>query len=177
MLRRLGVQLVPGDLNDTRSLEAACQGVATVVSTATAVARRLPTDSLRNVDRTGQRALVQAARRTGVNRFVFASVSPNLPRTTAIVDYKREIETVINDLYEFKVRRRRGRPGEAGLGMAPGRKASRFCRAMARPRRYVLHSRVCSRSPGGATGAPRPSIHASSSASDVVRRTVSRASE
>jgi len=95
MLRRIGVELVPGDLNDTRSLDAACQGMATVVSTATAVARRLPGDSLRDVDRIGQRALVEAARRAGVRRFVYASVSPNLPRTTPLVRYKREIESAI----------------------------------------------------------------------------------
>src|SRR5438477_7526752 len=95
MLRQIGVELFPGDLNDTGSLEAACRGAATVVSTATAVSRRLPNDSLLNVDRIGQRALVDASRRAGVRRFIFASVSPNLPRTTPLVRYKREIETAI----------------------------------------------------------------------------------
>ena len=95
MLRRIGVELVHGDLNDTRSLEAACRGVTTVVSTATGAARRLPGDSLRHVDRVGQRALVDAARRGGVRRFVYTSVSPNLPRTTPLVRYKREVEAAV----------------------------------------------------------------------------------
>jgi len=47
------------------------------------------------VDQLGQRALVDAARRSGVRRFIFTSVSPNLPRTTPYVRYKREIETTV----------------------------------------------------------------------------------
>src|ERR1051326_4889735 len=77
MLQRIGVELVPGDLTDTPSLEAACRGVHTVASRPPAAPRRLPGDTLRRVDRDGQRALVEAAKREGVRRFVFASVSPN----------------------------------------------------------------------------------------------------
>jgi len=95
MLRGIGVELVYGDLNDPPSLETACRGVATVVSTATGAARRLPGDNLRNVDWIGHRTLVDAAHRAGVRRFVFTSVSPNLPRTTPLVRYKRETETTV----------------------------------------------------------------------------------
>ena len=95
MLRRIGVELHPGDLTDPPSLEAACRGVTTVISTATGAARRLRGDTLRRVDLDGQRALVEAARREGVRRFVFTSVSPNLPRTTPLVRYKRETEAAI----------------------------------------------------------------------------------
>lgn len=94
-LRRLGVELVVADLNDRRSMEAALRGVTTVLSTATGAARRLPGDTLRSVDRDGQRALVDAARRGGVRRYVFTSVSPNLPRTTPLVRYKRETEAAV----------------------------------------------------------------------------------
>lgn len=95
MLRSLGVEIVPGDLSDVRSLEVACRGVTTVISTASGLSRRLPGDSIRSVDRDGQRALVDAARRGGVRRFVFVSVSPNFARTTPLVRYKREIETAV----------------------------------------------------------------------------------
>ena len=94
-LRRHGVEIIQGDLRDTPSLERACRGASTVVSTATAIRPRLPGDSIRTVDRQGQRALVDAARRNGVRRFIFTSVSPNLPRTTPYVRYKREIETTV----------------------------------------------------------------------------------
>src|SRR5258705_2109400 len=92
LLRRLGVELLPGDLRDVHSLEVALRGVTTVVSTATGAARRLPGDTLSTVDRDGQRALVDASRRGGVRRFVFVSVSPSLPRTTPPLRIKREIE-------------------------------------------------------------------------------------
>ena len=95
MLRRLGVDLAAGDLRDVRSLEAALRGVTTVISTASGAARRLPGDSLGRVDRDGQRALVDAARRGGARRFVFASLSPHLPRTTPLVRYKRQTEAAV----------------------------------------------------------------------------------
>ena len=94
-LRRHGVEIVQGDLRDVPSLGRACRGASTVVSTATAIRPRLPGDSIRTVDRLGQRALVDAARRSGVRRFIFTSVSPNLPPTTPFVRYKREIETAV----------------------------------------------------------------------------------
>ena len=95
LLRRHGVEVIQGDLRDVPSLERACRGASTVVSTATALHPRLPGDSIRSVDRQGQRALVDAARRSGIRRFIFTSVSPNLPRTTPYVRYKREIETAV----------------------------------------------------------------------------------
>ena len=95
MLRRLGVDLVAGDLRDVRSLEAALRGVSTVISTASGAASRLPGDSLSHVDRDGQRALVDAARRGGARRFLFTSVSPHLRRTTPLVRYKRETEAAV----------------------------------------------------------------------------------
>jgi len=95
ILHDYGVETVPGDLRYLHSLEAACRDVATVISTATGVSRRLPGDSLESVDRDGQRALVDAARRGGVTRFIFVSASPNLPRTTPLVRYKREAEASV----------------------------------------------------------------------------------
>ena len=95
LLRRHGVEIIQGDLRDVPSLERACRGASTVVSTATAIRPRLPGDSIRTVDQRGQRALVDTARRNGVRRFIFTSVSPNLPRSTPYVRYKREIETTV----------------------------------------------------------------------------------
>jgi NADH dehydrogenase len=94
-LQRIGVETVQGDLRDVRSLERACRGVSTVISTANAVRPRLPGDSIQSVDRDGQRALVDAARRGGVRRFIYISVSPNLPRSTPLVRYKREVEMAV----------------------------------------------------------------------------------
>lgn len=66
---------VGGDLTDAASLVSACQGVSTVVFTATAIGRRLAGErvSIREVDEVGGLALVAAAERAGVERFVFMS--------------------------------------------------------------------------------------------------------
>ncbi len=97
ILRGFGVETVRGDLLDPGSLEAACRGVTTVISAATGAGRRLPDDNVKSVDRDGQRTLLDVARREGVRRFIFVSVSPNLPRTIPLVRYKRETEVAVRE--------------------------------------------------------------------------------
>lgn len=72
-LRKQGVEIATGDLTDPASLDAACRGVATVYSTATAIQSRQEGNTLERVDREGQANLVDAARKAGVGRFVFIS--------------------------------------------------------------------------------------------------------
>jgi NADH dehydrogenase len=72
-LRKAGVELATGDLTDRSSLDAACRGVHTVYSTATAIQSREVSNTLDRVDREGQASLVDAARDAGVQRFVFIS--------------------------------------------------------------------------------------------------------
>ncbi|HEY6066900.1 MAG TPA: SDR family oxidoreductase [Thermoanaerobaculia bacterium] len=72
-LRKAGVELVTGDLTDRASLDAACRGVHTVYSTATAIQSQQEGNTLDRVDREGQANLVDAARAAGVRRFVFLS--------------------------------------------------------------------------------------------------------
>jgi uncharacterized protein YbjT (DUF2867 family) len=93
-LAGLGAETVRGDLKDPRSLEGACQGTKTVVSTATATTRQGPGDTLRTVDRDGNLALLQAAQKSGVRRFVYVSLSPNTPPID-LVRYKQEVETAV----------------------------------------------------------------------------------
>jgi len=61
-----------GDLKDRASLDAACQDVATVVTTATAIIRQ-PPDTIESVDDLGYRNLIEAAKAAGVRHFVFTS--------------------------------------------------------------------------------------------------------
>ena len=70
-----GADIVRGDLTDPDSLLPACNGVSTVVLTATAIARRLAGErlSIRDVDELGGLALVDAAESAGVTRFVYMS--------------------------------------------------------------------------------------------------------
>jgi len=75
LLRRLGVELLPGDLRDVHSLEVALRGVTTVVSRPPA--RRAGSRGQSEHRGPGRaEALVDASRRGGVRRFVYVSVSP-----------------------------------------------------------------------------------------------------
>lgn len=85
-LHAAGVTTVTGDLRDDASLAPACEDVDVVVSTATALTSEDPENDLDNVDRAGQRALIDAAEAAGVGRFVFVSVlgiEPDSPFTDA----------------------------------------------------------------------------------------------
>jgi uncharacterized protein YbjT (DUF2867 family) len=90
-LRGMGVELSEGDLKDTSSLEKACEGVENIVSTATSIVSQQPGDSLLKTDRDGHLALIDAAEKSGVRRFVFISFPPSdleFPLQTA----KRAVE-------------------------------------------------------------------------------------
>src|SRR3954465_1389065 len=52
-LQQSGVELIIADLKDPGSLEAACQGVSTVITTATTVLSTQPGDSTESVDLEG----------------------------------------------------------------------------------------------------------------------------
>src|SRR6476661_4435727 len=71
-LRRMGAEIVAGDLRDPSSLAIACAGADTVITTAN-TARRGGDDTLDSVDRAGTRALVDAARGAGVGHFIYLS--------------------------------------------------------------------------------------------------------
>src|SRR5512141_1688394 len=60
------VEIVQGDLKDTKSLRAACDGVDTVISTATVIQSQQADDSFAAVDDAGHRALIESARASGV---------------------------------------------------------------------------------------------------------------
>jgi uncharacterized protein YbjT (DUF2867 family) len=93
-LKAMGVQTVLGDLRDPPSLEAACQGIATVITTATTTLSMQPGDSIPVTDQQGQLDLIAAARKAGVRRFVMVSIPQNIeasPLTTA----KRTVEKAV----------------------------------------------------------------------------------
>src|SRR4051812_36161733 len=79
-LRRLGAEIVTGDLRDPASLAIACAGADTVITTANA-ARRGGEDTVDTVDRAGTRALVDAAREAGAGHFVYMSVYGAAPES------------------------------------------------------------------------------------------------
>jgi uncharacterized protein YbjT (DUF2867 family) len=75
-LRALGLELVVADLKDVSSIDAACRGVSSIVSTASATISRSEGDSILSVDEKGQLDLITAAEKSGVGRFVYVSFPP-----------------------------------------------------------------------------------------------------
>jgi uncharacterized protein YbjT (DUF2867 family) len=90
-LKSEGVQIVDGDLTRPDSLAAACDGVDAVVCTATTMPAGAD-DGLRRVDRDGVLALIDAAERADVKKFVYTSYSGNLRRQSALETAKRDCE-------------------------------------------------------------------------------------
>ena len=91
-LRNAGVEIVYGDLKDQNSLQSACQGVTSVLSTATTARSRQPGDSIEATDHAGQLRLVDAARAAGVQHFVYISYSGNLDTDAPLTTAKRAVE-------------------------------------------------------------------------------------
>ena len=96
-LQALGVETVVGDVRDRPSLDAACRGVRTVVSTVTTTRSRQPGDSIEATDEAGQLNLVDAARAAGVGHFVYISYSGNLDDSGPLTHAKRAVEQRIRE--------------------------------------------------------------------------------
>jgi uncharacterized protein YbjT (DUF2867 family) len=76
-----GAQVVLGDLKERGSLDAACEGVDTVITTANSAVRG-GEDNPQSVDLEGNRHLIDEALAAGVKQFIFVSVltaDPNSP--------------------------------------------------------------------------------------------------
>src|SRR3712207_2655511 len=94
-LIEVGAQPVHGDLRDRASLDAAVDGVETVITTANS-AMRGGTDSPQSVDLEGNRNLIESARDAGVGHFMFISLvgaDPNNP--SPFVQAKAQSESAL----------------------------------------------------------------------------------
>ena len=94
-LREIGVEVSTGDLRSRADVEAACRGVSTVISTATAMGSKDKSLTLRDIDRDAQLRLVEVAKASGVEHFIYVSLSPNLKPSAPLVRYKREVERAV----------------------------------------------------------------------------------
>ncbi len=79
-LAEAGAEAVFGDLKQRGSLDTACRGIETVITTATSAARG-GEDTMQTVDLEGNRNLIAAAKAAGVNQFIFVSALPADPRS------------------------------------------------------------------------------------------------
>lgn len=73
-LEAMGVGIARGNMLDPEALERAMIGADAVITTAAGYTRRRRGDSLAKVDNLGNRNLVDAAKKTGIRRFVFTSI-------------------------------------------------------------------------------------------------------
>src|SRR5678809_1050961 len=95
--RSLGVECVAGDVRDRASLDQACAGIQTIVTTVTTTRSRQPGDSIEATDEAGQLNLVDAARAAGVKRFVYVSYSRQLVDDGPLTHAKRAVEQRLID--------------------------------------------------------------------------------
>ena len=95
-LQKSGAEIVRGDLRDPASLESACKGVQAVISTVSMILTAQPGDSFEATDGDGTKALVDAAKKAGVEKFVFISfdtdITPDAPLTSAKRDVERHLK-------------------------------------------------------------------------------------
>jgi uncharacterized protein YbjT (DUF2867 family) len=91
-LERLGVEFVEGDLKERASLDVACQGIQTIISTATTTLSRQPGDTIEDVDLRGQIELVDAAKAAGVQYVLYCSFSGHIDRDFPLRNAKRSVE-------------------------------------------------------------------------------------
>lgn len=96
-LEAWGATLCEGDLKDSASLQRACAGVDTVISTASATVSRGGGDNLETVDRQGQLQLVDAAEGAGVRHFIYVSFSGNNTDVFPLSEAKRGVEKRLRD--------------------------------------------------------------------------------
>ncbi len=92
-LRALGCEIAVGDLRDRSSLEAACREAGTIITTASSMPFGYVPDvnTPQLTDRDGYLSLIGAARRAGVERFVYTSFSCPGP-AHPLQDAKRGVE-------------------------------------------------------------------------------------
>ena len=96
-LRSFGCEIATGDLQDKASLDRACKGIETVISTATTTMSRQAHDSLEKTDLQGQLNLIDAAERNDVKRFVLVSFSGNLEGDSKLHVAKRTVEEKLRE--------------------------------------------------------------------------------
>ncbi len=85
------IAILDADLTRPETLAAACHGIETVLCTATSMPHG-SNDGLRRVDREGVLALIEAAGRAGVKRFIYTSYSGNIRLESPLETAKRDCE-------------------------------------------------------------------------------------
>ncbi|MCG3118981.1 MAG: hypothetical protein ALAOOOJD_01277 [bacterium] len=98
-LKSFGVELVQGDLRDRASLQAACQGITAVISTASSMpfSYQPEENNIQTVDLEGLTNLISAAQAAGVSRFIYTSLSGHMDLDFPLRHAKRAVEQRLKD--------------------------------------------------------------------------------
>lgn len=93
-LKALGIETMQGDLRNRASLEAACRGVETVMTTASSMpfTYKPGENDIRTTDLAGEMSLIDAAKAAKVRHFVYTSFSGNLDLDFPLRNAKRAVE-------------------------------------------------------------------------------------
>src|SRR5437868_8877038 len=91
-LKNFGAEIVRADLKEPRTLLTACAGVDAVISTITTILTSQPGDSFEATDGEGNRALIDAAKQTGVSKFIFVSFDTTKSPDNPLKKAKRDTE-------------------------------------------------------------------------------------
>jgi uncharacterized protein YbjT (DUF2867 family) len=97
-LRSYGAEIHIGDLKDPLSIDEACHGMDSVISTASSTMSRQPGDSIESVDSAGQMHLVNAAKAANVQHFVFVSFRHSPGLSSPLDEAKRDVESALSAL-------------------------------------------------------------------------------
>jgi NADH dehydrogenase len=96
-LKELGATTITGNLRDTASLDMACEGVSTVISTVSMVGTAQPGDSFQDTDAAGTIALIEAAKAAGAQHFIFVSFDATRFPDTPLTDAKKTVEAHLRE--------------------------------------------------------------------------------
>lgn len=96
-LEALGVKTIVGDLRDVESLKEACEGVSTVISTASSMpfSYQPGENDIETVDTKGQINLIDAAKEMGVSHLIYISFT--MENEFPLRDAKRKVESHLKD--------------------------------------------------------------------------------
>jgi uncharacterized protein YbjT (DUF2867 family) len=94
MLTAMGAETVEADLTDRESLDDAVRGAASVLSSATQIAREA---DFEGVDLEGQKSLVDAAREGGVDHVIYISLTGGIDVPCPLERAKRTVETHLRE--------------------------------------------------------------------------------
>lgn len=144
-LAEAGIEVMDGDLTRPDTLAGACRGIETVVTTATSMPHAKD-DGLRRVDRDGTLALVEAAEKADVRKFVYTSYSGNIRAPSPLGEAKRAVEARLGNSGMQAVILRPSYFMEVWLGPAlgfdPGKGAARVYGSGDAPVSYIAASDV-----------------------------------